>query len=92
MGTKLTQIKFSRKSKTASDLDKIREYQDSELNQGNSLRLLCMDYDNPDDVLISLIINGVRHAKVQERSLDQVQTLTTDKTIEIVSMNFHNLD
>lgn len=44
------------------------------------LRLLYMDYDNPDDVLIGLIINGVRHAKVQ------------DKTIEIVSMNSHNLD
>ena len=37
------------------------------------LRLLMMDCDftEPDDILMDLIINGVRIAKIQERLLDQ---------------------
>ena len=49
------------------------------------LKLLIMDceYDNPDDLLVDLIINGVLHKKVQERLLDQGQKLTLSKAIEI---------
>jgi len=49
------------------------------------LRLLIMDceYDNSDDMLVDLIISGVRHPKVQERLLDQGEKLTIDKAVEI---------
>ena len=49
------------------------------------LRLLLLDceYTNSDDVLIDLIINGVKHHKVQERLLDQGQELSLKKAIDI---------
>jgi len=49
------------------------------------LRLLIMDceYSETDDVLVDLIINGVRYSKAQERLLDQGQTLTLAKAVEI---------
>uniref|UniRef100_A0A2C9LYX4 Retrotransposon gag domain-containing protein n=1 Tax=Biomphalaria glabrata TaxID=6526 RepID=A0A2C9LYX4_BIOGL len=48
-------------------------------------KLLIMDceYDDPDDILIDLIISGVIHEKVQLRLLDQGQKLTLSKAIEI---------
>lgn len=49
------------------------------------LRILLMDceYTNPDDMLIDGIIAGVYEKKVQERLLDQGETLTLDKALEI---------
>ena len=49
------------------------------------LRILLMDcdYDNSDDILIDLIINGVSHPKVQERMLDRGSDLTLAKALEI---------
>ena len=48
-------------------------------------RLLLMDRDftEPDEILIDLIKNGVKQAKIQERLLHQGQNLTLAKTIEI---------
>ncbi|XP_033760786.1 uncharacterized protein K02A2.6-like [Pecten maximus] len=40
------------------------------------------EYTNSQDVLIDLIIAGVRHKKVQERLLDQGQDITLDKAIQ----------
>ncbi|VDI72879.1 Hypothetical predicted protein [Mytilus galloprovincialis] len=49
------------------------------------LRLLLMDcdYGNTEDILIDLIISGVKHSKVQERMLDKGSDLTIAKAIEI---------
>ncbi|KAJ8305094.1 hypothetical protein KUTeg_017354 [Tegillarca granosa] len=49
------------------------------------LRIILMDceFADPDDMLIDLIINGMSHAKVQERLLDQGQGLTLSKAIDI---------
>ena len=49
------------------------------------LRLLLMDceYTAQDDMLIDLIINGVRHPKVQERLLDRGEDLDLGKAVEI---------
>lgn len=41
------------------------------------------DYQNTDDLLIDLIINGVAYLKVQERLLDQGQGLTLAKAIKL---------
>ncbi|CAC5361565.1 unnamed protein product [Mytilus coruscus] len=41
------------------------------------------DYGNTEDILIDLIISGVRHSKVQERMLDKGSDLTIAKAIEI---------
>ncbi|KAH3846099.1 hypothetical protein DPMN_088393 [Dreissena polymorpha] len=41
------------------------------------------EYDKPDDILVDLIINGVKHPKVHERLLDQGEKLTIDKAIDI---------
>ena len=43
------------------------------------LLLLDCDYTNSDDILIDLIVSGVRHQKVQERLLDLGQDLTLEK-------------
>ena len=40
------------------------------------------DYTNSDDILIDLIVSGVRHQKVQERLLDLGQDLTLEKAID----------
>ena len=51
------------------------------------LKILLLDCDygetHTDDILVDLIINGVKHKKVQERLLDKGQDLTLAKTIEI---------
>ena len=49
------------------------------------LRILLLDceYTHTDDMLVDLIINGVKHKKVQLRLLDQGQELTLNKAIEI---------
>lgn len=49
------------------------------------LRILLMDcdYTDIDDILIDLIISGVRHPKVQERLLDKGDTLNLNQAIEI---------
>ena len=49
------------------------------------LKLLLMDceYTAQDDILIDLIINGVRHPKVQERLLDRGEDLDLGKAVEI---------
>ena len=41
------------------------------------------DYADSDDVLIDLIISGVRHKKIQERLLDQGQDITLKRAVEI---------
>ena len=46
------------------------------------LLLLDCDYTNSDDILIDLIVSGVRHQKVQERLLDLGQDLTLEKAID----------
>ncbi|XP_062583203.1 uncharacterized protein LOC134244964 [Saccostrea cucullata] len=54
-------------------------------NLVKDLKILAMDCDYADnnDVLIDLIISGVRHRKVQERLLEQGQDITLKKAIEI---------
>lgn len=49
------------------------------------LRLIVMDcgYTNPDDILVDVIIAGVRHSKVQERMLDKGDKLTLVNAIEL---------
>ena len=47
------------------------------------LLLLDCDYGDSEDVLVDLLVSGVKHQKVQERLLDQGQTLTLNKAIEI---------
>ncbi|XP_021374310.1 uncharacterized protein K02A2.6-like [Mizuhopecten yessoensis] len=49
------------------------------------LKLLAMDceYTDSNNVLIDLIIAGVKHKKVQERLLDQGQDITLTKAIQI---------
>ena len=49
------------------------------------LKLLLMDceYTAQDDILIDLIINAVRHPKVQERLLDRAEDLDLGKAVEI---------
>ena len=39
-------------------------------------QLLDCDYGDSEDVLVDLLVSGVKHQKVQERLLDQGQTLT----------------
>ena len=41
------------------------------------------DYADSDDVLIDLLISGVRHKKIQERLLDQGQDITLKRAVEI---------
>ena len=47
--------------------------------------ILPMDchYADTDDVLIELIISGVRHKKIQERLFDQGQDKALKKAVEI---------
>ncbi|XP_052242487.1 uncharacterized protein K02A2.6-like [Dreissena polymorpha] len=54
-------------------------------NFTKDLRLLVMDceYENSDDMLVDLIISGVKHPEFQERLLDHGQKLTINKAIEI---------
>ena len=49
------------------------------------LKLILMDceYNDPDDILVDAIIDGVQHPRVQEKLLDQGQNLTLTKALEI---------
>ena len=49
------------------------------------LKLLVMDceYTDSNDILIDLIINGVRHPKIQERLLHRGKDLTLHEAIDI---------
>ena len=49
------------------------------------LKILLLDceYGDTDDMLVDLIINGVRHQKVHERLLDKGQELTLNKAIDV---------
>ena len=41
------------------------------------------EYNDPDDILVDAIIDGVQHPRVQEKLLDQGQNLTLTKALEI---------
>ena len=45
--------------------------------------LLDCEYDETDDILVDLIINGVRHQKVYDRLLDKGQELTLNKSFDV---------
>ena len=48
------------------------------------LTLMDCDYTDSNDILVDVIIDGVKHPKVQERLLDKGQNLTLDDAISIV--------